>query len=143
VLTVDVWSQYLVARQSHAVSSMKAVHMKPLWNSSEYHMAVCMVHQQLTTNCATEIHGKAKRKNVMQLHAGIQVAESIQMGSSNVIRSFGVRVVAAAAQGVLCGYICQLVCQRDMHLMPMGTVCNCLYASVKNVLNPFTAASFI
>jgi hypothetical protein len=69
-------------------SSMKAVQMKPLWNSSEYHMAVCTVHQQLTTNC--EIHGKAARKSVMQLHAGIQVAESIQMGSSNVIRSFGV-----------------------------------------------------
>jgi len=45
VLTVDVCGQYLVAQQSHAVSSMKAVQMKPLWNSSEYQMAVCMVHQ--------------------------------------------------------------------------------------------------
>jgi hypothetical protein len=40
---------------------------------------------------------------VMQLYAGIQVAESIQMGSSNVIWSFGVWLVAAAAQGVLYG----------------------------------------
>jgi len=69
---------------------MKAVQIKPLWNSSEYHMAVCMVHQQLTTNCITEIHGKAMRKSMVQLHEGIQVAESIQMGSSNVIRFFGV-----------------------------------------------------
>jgi hypothetical protein len=90
VLTVDVCNQYLVARQSHAVSSMKAVQMKPLWNSSEYHMAVCMTHQQLTTNCTTEIHDNATMKSVMQLYAGIQVAESIQMGSSNVIWSFGV-----------------------------------------------------
>jgi hypothetical protein len=27
--------------------------------------------------------------------------------------------------------------------MPMGTICNCLYASVKNILNPFIATSFI
>jgi hypothetical protein len=39
-----------------------------------------MVHQQLTTSCETEIHCKATRKGVMQLHAGIQVAASIQMG---------------------------------------------------------------
>jgi len=90
VLTVDVCSKYLVAEQSHAVSSTKAAQMKPLWNSSEYLMPVCMVHQQLTTNCIPEIHGKATRKSEMQLHEGIQVAESIQMGSSNVIRSFGV-----------------------------------------------------
>jgi hypothetical protein len=53
-------------------------------------MAVCITHQQLTTNCTTEIHGKATMKSVMQLYAGIQVAESIQMGSSNVIWSFGI-----------------------------------------------------
>jgi len=88
--TVEVHGQYLAARQSDAVSSMKAVQMKPLWNSSEYHMAVCMAHQHLTTNCTPEIHGKAVRKSVIQSHAGIQVAESIQMGSSNIIRSFGV-----------------------------------------------------
>jgi len=82
---------------------MKAVQMKPLWNSSEGHMAVCMVHQQLTTNCVPEIHGKATRKSMMQSHEGIQVAESNQMGSSNVIQSFGICLVAAAAQGVLCG----------------------------------------
>ena len=81
VLTVEVCGQYLVARQSHAVSSMKAIQMKPLGNSSECHMAVCMVHQRLTTNCETEIHGKAMKKSVMQLHAGIRVTESIQMGS--------------------------------------------------------------
>ena len=40
VLTVDVCGQYLAAQQSHAVSSMKAVQMKPLWNPSEYYMAV-------------------------------------------------------------------------------------------------------
>ena len=56
--------------------------MKPLCNSSEYHTAVCMTHQQLTTNCTTERHGKVTRKSVMQLHADIQDEGSTQMGSS-------------------------------------------------------------
>jgi hypothetical protein len=79
---------------------MKAVQMKSLWNPSEYHMAVCTIYQQLPTNCGTERHDKAMRESVMQLHADIQDAKSIQLGSSQwhfVLWCQSGRVVAAAA----------------------------------------------
>jgi hypothetical protein len=39
MLTVDACGQYLVDGKTHAVYTVKAVWMKPLWNSSEYPMA--------------------------------------------------------------------------------------------------------
>lgn len=124
-------------------SSMKAVQMKPLWNSSEYHMAVCTVHQQLTTNCTTEIHGKAMRKSVVRYMQAFRLQSPFKWDH---LMSFGPLVSDWLQQQPKEFFVvshCQMVCQWDMYLMPMGTMCNCPYDSVKNVLNPFTAASFV